>query len=200
MGDDPSCPRTLVHAVPSACSSCLQQAILAQRFNVTVWFLTLASHSILALSFSGRASLGVLWHCQGWPGGQPECPAEGSESFQLGSCTQQNGRGGMNIGAGASNRLGQSLCLCPLVLKRQVLGAAYDPRKECSRSLFLPLPGLLNTFLSVCPLKPESALLMPSLSMWLWPPQVVAIIQLMRLHFELPLDHPQPTQQIFQIG
>lgn len=93
---------------------------------------------------------------------RPERPAEGNESFQLVSCKQQNARGegevrGMNIGAGAFNLLAQSLCLCPLVLKRLVLGAAYDPRKECSRSPFLPLPGLLNTSLPVCLLKPESA-------------------------------------------
>lgn len=58
-----------VHAVPSSSSSCLQ-ATLAQFLKVPAWFLTLVSCSVLAPSFSGRASLGVSRHCQGRAGGQ----------------------------------------------------------------------------------------------------------------------------------
>ena len=65
----PLCPRTLAHAAPSACSSCLQ-ATLALFFKVPAWFLTLASCSISAPGFLGRASLGVLQYCQGWAAGQ----------------------------------------------------------------------------------------------------------------------------------
>ena len=65
----PLCPRTVAHAAPSACSSCLQ-ATLAQFFKVLAWFLTLASCSISAPGFSGRTSLGASQHCQGWAAGQ----------------------------------------------------------------------------------------------------------------------------------
>lgn len=84
-------PRTLVHAVLPAHSSCLP-ATLAQFLKARAWFLTLAFCSISAPSFSGRASLGVSWYCQGWAGGQRARHGllrEVERELQLRRCAQQ---------------------------------------------------------------------------------------------------------------